>query len=79
MSCGCVVVDQKQREVGVRVSGTTQLPRLCPRFIHQVVVSSRSETSVLPGIAAVTSAGANPASREILVQGVVVGRWTVQK
>lgn len=79
MSCGCVVVDQKQSEAGVRVSGTTQLPRLRPRFIHQVVVSSQSETSVLPGIAAVTSAGANPASREILVQWVVVGRWTVQK
>ena len=71
--------DQRKSEAGVRVLGTTRLPRLLPCFIRQVVVSSPSGTSVLPGIAAVTSAGANPASKEILVQGVVVGRWTVQK
>ena len=73
------VEDQRKSEAGVRVLGTTQLPRLLPRFVCQVVASSPSGTSVLPGIAAVTSAGANPASKEILVQGVVVGRWTVQK
>lgn len=71
--------DQRESEAGVRVSGTTQLPRLLPRFIRQVGVSSLSGASVLSGIAAVTSSGANPASKEILVQGVVVGRWTVQK
>ena len=71
--------DQRKSEAGVRVLGTTRLPRLLPCFIRQVVVSSPSGTSVLPGIAAVTSAGANPASKAILVQGVVVGRWTVKK